>query len=165
MGASFGTIEIRIFAVMSKHLDNDMYKSIVEAIQAAFCSERPVKLVKDTLSHENAIAFGENIMMLYPKDVRYYVPQIMLDILKHHESTVEMGRAEAFLRFLNGADSSSDVSKTAFTDKQGKAILLWLIFARELFLELPYCLEEIDNAIVYWRAAEQEASRGQPSSE
>lgn len=136
--------------------DGAEWQELIDNIAYAFAKERPIKFHRDQLSRDEVYAYSEDIMMFYPQDVRYYLPQIMMELIRH---PVSCDKIEILILFLNGNSETSKVGKIPFSSEQIKVILSWL----ELFIKPNYfgnkdwIDEAIDEALLYWMQRAEEA--------
>jgi hypothetical protein len=131
------------------------WQELIDNIAYAFAKERPISFHRDQLSRDEVYAYSEDIMMLYPQDVRYYLPQIMMELIRQ---PVPCEKIELFISFLNGNSGISNVGKVPFSSEQIKMIVSWL----ELFVKPNYYgkkdwfNEAIDQALLYWMLRAEE---------
>jgi hypothetical protein len=137
--------------------DGAEWQELMDNISYAFAKERPIMFHRDQLSRDEVYAYSDDIMMLYPEDVRYYLPQIMMELARH---PAPCDKIELLILFLNGDSETSEVGKIPFSSEQIKVILSWL----ELFIKPNYygnkdwLDEAIDEALLYWMQRAEEAA-------
>lgn len=126
-------------------------------LRSAFANvERPkdFRTPSDTkaLSHEECVEFRSHLSMLMPDDLKYFLPQILEDLLDTHTGDdVETEDAEFVLMSIGmeGEQMGFHWTFENYTREQAQAICEWLTLARP-WQDFRLYADVIESAIEYW---------------
>ncbi len=155
---------------------NDFSNALEDILQKAFEGVQPYPGSSGgELSHSEAILLRDELWGLYPEDVRFCIPQILIDLLHFHDKSSDLEDCERLFEFLNVMSEGVDVPFTTaaerhydqqqnkslveakleafglFNQQQAKAIRDWLEHVQHWTTLNRYCKKDIESAIRYWK--------------